>query len=517
MPNVETENKSNAPSRKKDKSKSLAVTTEKDVSSLPQETFSPITPAIESGDSSLENVNKNPYLDVINKRLRKLNKVMRNVEKYEAIKNSDSDPQLSEDQIKVLERKGETSGAIKEFESTLKQIELLEKDELKKQAELKKAQQLERDQAIADAVEKVKATHCKSLLQLILFFRLVHFQQRGIVQLSDNEFEAVETLRAKLTTLSEEAENEEPYEEKIRHALDLVSKLNSGDEDLILPNGVPETDQVASSDETPSSYGITYSQLRSLIKNPPILETSGDQEELNETFEIINTPDHIEATTEFNAELKFMRPDDQSQPQAFDNTINNNTTFGYQSADAEQNPAEETVVDVNVQEQYSQQQSYGTYAVEQQQFTVEQQQQQYIVEQQQQQFIEQDDQQQVSTEQEELSQQQEEPPVQESQTTSEDQSDSKLTQASTQQNSNQPPPLSQGSGGHRGRYNRGNRGHRGQGSRRDSGGYSNYGGGYYRDGGNYGNYRGRGSSGPRGGRGGGYQGNRGTPYKQRSQ
>lgn len=85
----------------------------------------------------------------------------------------------------------------------------------------------------------------------------MHFQQRGIVQLPDNEFEAVETLRAKLTTLSEEAENEESYEEKIRHALDLVGKLNSGDEGLILPNGVPETDQVASSDETSSSYGIS--------------------------------------------------------------------------------------------------------------------------------------------------------------------------------------------------------------------------------------------------------------------
>jgi hypothetical protein len=36
--------------------------------------------------------------------------------------------QLSDDQIKVLERKGETSGAIKEFEGTLKQIELVEKE-----------------------------------------------------------------------------------------------------------------------------------------------------------------------------------------------------------------------------------------------------------------------------------------------------------------------------------------------------------------------------------------------------
>jgi hypothetical protein len=35
---------------------------------------------------------------------------------------------LNGDQIKVLERKGEVSGAIKEFEETLKQIEAVEKD-----------------------------------------------------------------------------------------------------------------------------------------------------------------------------------------------------------------------------------------------------------------------------------------------------------------------------------------------------------------------------------------------------
>jgi hypothetical protein len=81
MPNVETNNKNNAPSsqksNKKDKRKSLApVTTEKDVSPLRQETLSPTTPALESGDSSLENVNKNPYIDVINKRIKKLKKMM---------------------------------------------------------------------------------------------------------------------------------------------------------------------------------------------------------------------------------------------------------------------------------------------------------------------------------------------------------------------------------------------------------------------------------------------------------
>ena len=88
--------------------------------------------------------------------------------------------------------------------------------------------------------------HCKSLLQLILFFRLVHFNQRGIIQLSDIEFEAVETLRAKLTTLSEQAENNELYDEKAYQVLDHVNKLHSGDESPItksLPNGIHETDE----------------------------------------------------------------------------------------------------------------------------------------------------------------------------------------------------------------------------------------------------------------------------------
>ena len=86
------------------------------------------------------------------------------------------------------------------------------------------------------------------MLQLILFFRLVDFHQRGIIQLSDNEFEAVETLRAKLTTLSEEAENKENnelYDEKISQVLDHGSKLHLGDEILItksLSNGVHEAD-----------------------------------------------------------------------------------------------------------------------------------------------------------------------------------------------------------------------------------------------------------------------------------
>ncbi len=44
------------------------------------------------------------------------------------IQNSGDIQLLNGDQIKVLERKGEISGAIKEFEETLKQIEGVEKE-----------------------------------------------------------------------------------------------------------------------------------------------------------------------------------------------------------------------------------------------------------------------------------------------------------------------------------------------------------------------------------------------------
>ncbi len=67
MPNV-----TSAPSRKKEKRKSLVVTTETVSSEIP----SPTTPALDSGESSLEILNKNPYIDVLNKRVKKLKKTM---------------------------------------------------------------------------------------------------------------------------------------------------------------------------------------------------------------------------------------------------------------------------------------------------------------------------------------------------------------------------------------------------------------------------------------------------------
>ncbi|CAG8761127.1 18098_t:CDS:1, partial [Racocetra persica] len=84
MPNVtssnsQVETSSNSlPSTKskKNKRKSLAVTTSKDVSPSRQEPHSPNTLAPDTADVSLENGNKNPYIEVINKRIRTLRKKM---------------------------------------------------------------------------------------------------------------------------------------------------------------------------------------------------------------------------------------------------------------------------------------------------------------------------------------------------------------------------------------------------------------------------------------------------------
>ncbi|CAG8653422.1 16159_t:CDS:2 [Funneliformis caledonium] len=523
-------------SRKKDKRKSLEVTTEKDFSLVRQETLSPITPA---GESSLEN--KNPYIDVLTKRVKKLRKAMTRIEKYESIKNTpDGINNLNADQINLLERKGETSGAIKEFDEALKQIESVEKEELKKQVEQKKAQQSERDQAIANAVEEATAAHCKSLLRLIQFFNLIHLQHRGFIKLSEIEFEGVEFLRSKLISLTDDAKNEELYEGKIREVLDLVNKLQLGDESLItksLLNGVNESEETAANNES-STHD---SKLLALTQSPPILESPEEpqveQEEIQEAFEEVPAPHPILQSDDSTnvtipaGGLQFMyNPDDQSQP--LESTINS-TTYTYQSTDAEQIPVAPSTSDVMADEQYhQQQQNYDTSTVEQP----------YIGEQQH--FVvEQNDQQQVSTEHNESSQQ-EEPSLyaQEQQTVSEDLADSKQQPQSIQQDNDQPPPLSQGSSGFRGRApHRNNRGFRGV--RRDSGGYrdNNYrdggyrdgrdGGGYrenYRDGGyreggyrdgyrDGGGFRGRGT-GPRGGGRGAYSGgNRGGQFRQRSQ
>ncbi|CAJ0758271.1 9852_t:CDS:2, partial [Entrophospora sp. SA101] len=94
-----------------------------------QEQFSPITPAT-TENSELENVNKNPYMEVIYKRLRAMRKRMVRVEKYEEIANStpDGKNQLNADQLNSLEKKGELAAVIKQSEDILKSMEAVDKE-----------------------------------------------------------------------------------------------------------------------------------------------------------------------------------------------------------------------------------------------------------------------------------------------------------------------------------------------------------------------------------------------------
>ncbi|CAJ0923119.1 1933_t:CDS:2 [Entrophospora sp. SA101] len=122
-----------------------------------QEQFSPITPAT-TENSELENVNKNPYMEVIYKRLRAMRKRMVRVEKYEEIANStpDGKNQLNADQLNSLEKKGELAAVIKQSEDILKSMEAVDKEEVKKEKAQKKTQQEENEKAISNAIKEAK-------------------------------------------------------------------------------------------------------------------------------------------------------------------------------------------------------------------------------------------------------------------------------------------------------------------------------------------------------------------------
>lgn len=76
MPNATTiENNNNVTSAKQRKSKKKSLSTN-EVSSSHQEQHSPTTVAAETAEANLENVNKNPYIEVINKRIKALKKKM---------------------------------------------------------------------------------------------------------------------------------------------------------------------------------------------------------------------------------------------------------------------------------------------------------------------------------------------------------------------------------------------------------------------------------------------------------
>ncbi|CAJ0840434.1 46_t:CDS:2, partial [Entrophospora sp. SA101] len=293
-----------------------------------QEQFSPITPAT-TENSELENVNKNPYMEVIYKRLRAMRKRMVRVEKYEEIANStpDGKNQLNADQLNSLEKKGELAAVIKQSEDILKSMEAVDKEEVKKEKAQKKTQQEENEKAISNAIKEAKNEHTESIIFLLDFFRLVHFQQLNIVQLSELESEVVETLRAKLTTMAEEAKNEELKDQRVKDILDNVNKLQHSDENIIMnlfTNSivVQDSNNKNENDNNNLEQEITYSRVRSLIQSPPILETTEVQLEQEDIDDDTNNNINQEEFVIINKETE--------------NNADNNSTSNINKSDLDQ-------------------------------------------------------------------------------------------------------------------------------------------------------------------------------------
>ncbi|RHZ44272.1 hypothetical protein Glove_744g9 [Diversispora epigaea] len=564
MPNATTIESNNVQpvKRSKNKRKSLAVATNDVSPSGGQEQPSPTVVTTESAETNLENVNKNPFIEVVNKRIRTLRKKMTRIEKCEEdLKDGKT---LNSDQIQSCERKNEIAGALKECEEIAKQYETVEKEEIKNQKILKKEQQEEREQVISGAVEEAEATHRQSVLSLIKFFHLVQLRLSGDVQLKETESESIDSLHNLFMSITEDTKDDQVNKQRILECTVHLNKLSNGDENVVpksFANGAVESNNETAA----SSPEISYSHIRNLIENPPILNTVEPTEQENSVVErevIINQEEMVNHddglggayTTIPAGGLQFMLPRDESTSQTLDPMINqNHVSYVYSGADSDKSLATtESMTENNIkeyQQQQQQQQSFSETYLEQQQqsqeYTLDQ--QQYVSEQQQQQnFItEQSEQNQLSVDQQDKLQ---EPKpiidlvqidVQQQQTQTQPpsqlhpQQPSQQPPTQTSQQMDQPPPLSYQTGNHRGGYRGGHRGPRGGGyrggqGRRDSGGY------YYREGGNYRGNRGN-NAGPRNNRGGngggsaggsiggtgggsGYQGPRGgNQYKQRSQ
>ncbi|CAG8552240.1 11374_t:CDS:2, partial [Acaulospora morrowiae] len=490
----DTNNTNNAPSSKKtkNKKKSLAVTTSEDVSPSRQEPLSPTTPAPDTGDGGIENVNKNPYIEVINKRIRTLKKKLNKIEKVEEVirNNPEARSQLNPDQIQSLERKSEVTSTLKELEEIVKQFE---KEDIKSQ----KAQQQEREQAISSAVGEVKAVHSQYIISLVKFFRLVQLHKSGATRLNEVESESLETLQTSFFNIAESSKDEQVGEQRTLEILEHLKKLHLGDEKNISKSNGSE---------------ITYLHIRSLIQCPPINTEEEAEHENTEAREIVINQE--EGTNHHDDNLgdvytipagglQFMLSHDE--PSSQDPAVNQNIAI-YQYTNTGDDQPNPIVTDNNdIQEPYQKQQTFTeTYVT--QEYTVEQ--QDFPTDQTDQNQFSADQQQEQSVNFQEQSKQ-----------VTDDQSDAQQPPKSASQQYDQPPPLSRSSS-NRGRGYRGRGGHRGQGPnlRRDSRD------GNYRNGGHGGNFRG----GNRGGGGGGnaysgrgrsngyHQGGRG-PNKPRSQ
>ncbi|CAJ0650453.1 12027_t:CDS:2, partial [Entrophospora sp. SA101] len=181
--------------------------------------------------------------------------------------------------------------------------------------------------AISNAIKEAKNEHTESIIFLLDFFRLVHFQQLNIVQLSELESEVVETLRAKLTTMAEEAKNEELKDQRVKDILDNVNKLQHSDENIIMnlfTNSivVQDSNNKNENDNNNLEQEITYSRVRSLIQSPPILETTEVQLEQEDIDDDTNNNINQEEFVIINKETE--------------NNADNNSTSNINKSDLDQ-------------------------------------------------------------------------------------------------------------------------------------------------------------------------------------
>ncbi|KAJ3286323.1 hypothetical protein HK104_009105 [Borealophlyctis nickersoniae] len=108
-------------------------------------------------------VNKNPYIEAINKRLRTLKKKLTKVEKYEAMDKKD----LNADQIQAVQKKPEVASAVKEFEEIIKQLETVGAEEAKAALDKEKVAQQQEQLKIAEAVKEAQNASQESTMRLL--------------------------------------------------------------------------------------------------------------------------------------------------------------------------------------------------------------------------------------------------------------------------------------------------------------------------------------------------------------
>ncbi|CAG8433125.1 7788_t:CDS:2 [Ambispora gerdemannii] len=261
----------------------------------------------------MRNLNKNQYINVVQKRLRSLVKRRVKYLQYEEMLKTGNQT-LNQDQLQSLELKDKVEFAIGEFKSIIKSLNFVENE----------VQETEHEESIAKAVKQTKDFYLSSIISLLQFFRLVHYQNVSIVQLAEIDNEAVTHFRDLLNHLAGETLIEEKKEQSIREVIAHVEKLRQGDEEVVHR-------PVSINGAEDESIGISYYNIRSLAINPPIPESfdeiispeETDQDIIEETIPIHplvehSYPEDTESEESLNANENTATQINNNSPEIFD-------------------------------------------------------------------------------------------------------------------------------------------------------------------------------------------------------